>query len=118
MENTRVGKMQIPPGSSVQEYATVIAVGEKVTRHNEDIDASIKKNAETIAKGNYKIYDLEHIDSKLPQVGEKLFIKTWAVDIVTRGEEKYYFIDATVDGELNPAICAAVTELQVEPVTP
>jgi len=34
-------------------------------------------------------------------IGSKLYFKTWAVDVITEGGEKYYFISAESD-----AICA------------
>ncbi len=45
-------------------------------------------------------------DVKLPvSVGDKIFYKGWGVDIVTHGEDTYYFIDTT-----NNSILARATE--------
>lgn len=35
------------------------------------------------------------------KIGATLYFKAWAVDVITEGDEKYYFIDAASD-----AICA------------
>lgn len=39
-------------------------------------------------------------NSDLPNVGDKVFFKSWAVDIVTHNGITYYFIDVTNNGIL------------------
>ena len=40
------------------------------------------------------------VDEDKFAVGETLVFKAWAVDVVTVGEEKHYFIDSTSDAIL------------------
>lgn len=35
-----------------------------------------------------------------PQVGDKVFVKAWAVDIINHEDKKYYFVDITSNGIL------------------
>lgn len=43
----------------------------------------------------------DYMDAEKWQVGKKLLFKAWAVDIITLGEAKSYYIDGLSDG-----ICA------------
>lgn len=62
---------------------------------------SIEEHGEIIAVGPNVSYipmferDIEEV------IGKTLYFKAWAVDVITKGQEKYYFISADSD-----AICA------------
>lgn len=50
---------------------------------------------EVIAVGDYlKASELN------PKLGDKIFFKSWAVDIITYNDKDYYFIDITSNGIL------------------
>jgi len=76
IKEVKIGAIQ---SDSIEEHGTIIAVGEKV---------------EDSLTNNYK-------DLKRFPIGATLYFKAWAVDVITKGQEKYYFISADSD-----AICA------------
>ena len=55
---------------------------------------AIEEHGTIIALGDY-------MDEEKWKIGATLYFKAWAVDIITEGDKKYYFIDA-----LSDAICA------------
>lgn len=57
---------------SIEEHGTIIAVGKEVQKIGHEFD-----------------------------IGKTLYFKAWAVDVITKGQEKFYFISADSD-----AICA------------
>lgn len=72
-------KIGVIQSDSIEEHGTIIAVGRNVKHY----------------------YDADN-DNKLDfEVGKTLYFKAWAIDVITKGEEKYYFISADSD-----AICA------------
>lgn len=70
---TTAGALRIDTGFSILEKGTVLALGPGV------------------------------VGTGSPKVGDEMLIKTWDVDVITLGEEKYYFIS-----EDSRAICAIV----------
>lgn len=58
---------------SIEEHGTIIAIGPKVT---------------SVIGNSYSR-------------GQTLYFKAWAVDVITKGQDKYYFISSDSD-----AICA------------
>lgn len=72
---TTAGALRIDPGYSILERGTVIALGPTL-----------------MMEANPRV-----------KVGDQMLIKTWDVDVITVGEEKYYFIS-----EDSRAICAIV----------
>lgn len=81
IEEEKIGAIQ---SESIQEKGTIIAVGKSV-------EHKIPLNKERTEFG---------MSQRFP-IGATLYFKAWAIDIITDGEEKYYFISADSD-----AICA------------
>ncbi len=76
IKEVKIGAIQ---SDSIEEHGTIIAVGRNVKHYYADED----KN-----KPDFPI-------------GATLYFKAWAVDVITEGDKKYYFISADSD-----AICA------------
>lgn len=55
---------------------------------------AIQEKAKIIAIGEY-------VDENVFKIGETIYFKAWAVDVITDGDKKLYFISADSD-----AICA------------
>lgn len=85
----------------------IIPLGNKIQLHIEEekIGAiqseSIQEKGTIVALGNKLMGDPQCAWSQLFPIGATLYFKAWACDIITEGDNKYYFIDATSD-----AICA------------
>lgn len=76
IKEVKIGAIQ---SDSIEEHGTIIAVGDFV--------------------GN------EYIDNHIFKIGATLYFKAWAIDVITEGDKKYYFISADSD-----AICAISNE--------
>jgi len=73
LPTTKVGAMVIQEGASVIEKATVVALGPAVQSLSKD------------------------------DLGKDILVKAWDIDIITLGDEKFYFVS-----DDSRAICATV----------
>lgn len=74
LEEAKAGVLDTSSRQSAVEYAKVVAVG-----------------------GVTKIDGITVIS---PEVGDHVFVKSWAVDIITHEDKKYYFVDSASKGVL------------------
>lgn len=72
IEEAKAGVLDTSSRSSAVEYATVVAIG----------DSADGREIRSI------------------QVGDKVFVKAWAVDIINHEDKKYYFVDINSKGIL------------------
>lgn len=77
IKEVKIGMIQ---SDAIEEHGKIIAVGDKVWMTE---------------SGQYDEKDAQEL------VGKTLYFKAWAVDVITEGENKLYFISADSD-----AICA------------
>ena len=77
IKEVKIGAIQ---SDSIEEHGTIIALGENVYLTN---------------IGGYDEKEVVHM------IGKTLYFKAWAVDVISKDGEKYYFISADSD-----AICA------------
>lgn len=83
IQDEKIGAIQ---SESIQEKGTIIAIGPLVAeKYRFPIDGKSEINITTNAF----------------TVGATLYFKAWAIDIITEGDKKYYFISSDSD-----AICA------------
>ena len=74
IKEVKIGAIQ---SDAIEEHGTIIAIGDRA-------------------------YLQDKPKSELKElVGKTLYFKAWAVDVITKGQDKYYFISADSD-----AICA------------
>lgn len=83
IEEAKIGAIQT---DSIEEVGTILAVGTEVHIAKSPI---INLNDNKIT---YQAYVAEEL------IGKKLYFKAWAVDVITVGDTKHYFIDADSDG--------------------
>lgn len=81
IKEVKIGAIQ---SDAIEEHGTIIAVGRGISQNS-----GIAWNEE---KQEYCPEEL---------IGKTLYFKAWAVDVITKGQEKFYFISADSD-----AICA------------
>lgn len=79
-EEAKAGDLLTSSRESAVEYAKIIAIGEKV-------DITMKKSDKV---GEYIKFG----------VGDYVFVKAWAVDIVVHEDKKYYFVNLDTNGIL------------------
>jgi co-chaperonin GroES (HSP10) len=73
------------PTGKIEEHGTIIAIADGVWN-----------GTGPVARRNEEIVQVGHFE-----VGKTLYFKAWAVDVITKGQEKFYFISSDSD-----AICA------------
>jgi len=81
IKEVKIGAIQ---SDAIEEHGTIIAIGG---------NAFV-----TLVKNNPDITDEENTNDL---IGKTLYFKAWAVDVITKGQDKYYFISSDSD-----AICA------------
>lgn len=84
IKEIKIGAIQ---SDSIEEHGTIIAVGPLVP---EKISVEVTDNPQ-----------IKRVVSDGFVIGKTLYFKAWAVDVITKGQEKFYFISADSD-----AICA------------
>lgn len=90
IDQPTAGVLDLNSYKSTVEFGTVVAVGPEMVM---DKEMSEGVTGPIIA----------FVDRIKP--GDRVFFKSWAVDIITHQEKTYYFIDADSEG-----ICAIVKE--------
>ena len=76
-------------------------LGNKIQLKIEEISVGAVKTDSIVEKASVVAVGALCSDSTRAFIGKTLFFKAWAVDVITDGKEKYYFISEDSD-----AICA------------
>lgn len=89
---------------NTSKKSKVVALGRRIQLHIDDPAAgTLDMSSVSAAKEKGKVIGLGNSVTLDLKVGDTVYFKSWAVDIITDGTDKFYFIDQDTQG-----ICAVV----------